>query len=142
MSVLPVESSATLLNALMLFLVSIEPYLLSLLIGPFQASGVAVLNFASETFAVDVAGLNLIIGLFDHQVTIEERKFVSPELVSRYRQNRNVSVFAAILFVLSILPIFWSWEINGTPARFYLWIAILVFIWIGRLIRRHEKRRS
>jgi uncharacterized membrane protein len=143
MSVLPVEASGTmLLNALMLFLVSIEPYLLSLLIGPFQASGVAVLNFASETFAVDVAGLNLIIGLFDHQVTIEERKFVSPELVSRYRHNRNVSLFAAVLFVVSILPLFWSWEIIGTPARFYLWIALLVFIWISRLIRRPKKRRS
>jgi hypothetical protein len=143
MSVLPVEAGGTMfLNALMLFLVSIEPYLLSLLIGASQASGAAVLNFASEVFAMDVAGLNLIIGLFDHQLTIEERKFVSPELVGRYRRNRNLSLFAAVLFVVSMLPLFWSWEIIGTPARFYLWIAILPFIWTSRLISRHKKGRS
>lgn len=68
MSVLPVETSGTIfLNSVMLFLVSIEPYLLSLVVfGSFQASSGAVLNFASEAYALDLAGLTFIMGLFSH----------------------------------------------------------------------------
>jgi uncharacterized membrane protein len=68
MSVLPVETGGTMfLNAVMLFLVSIEPYLLSLLtFGSFQTPGVAVLIFASEACALDLAGLTFIMGLFTH----------------------------------------------------------------------------
>ena len=141
MSVLPVETSGTMfLNAVMLFLVSIEPYLLSLLtFGPFEASRVIVLNFASEAYAIDVAGLNLIMGLFAHQLTAEERKLVNPELVGRYRRSRNISYFVAVLFAVSTLPFFWSWEIIGTPVRFYLWYSILAFVWISRLSGRSNK---
>ena len=141
MSVLPVETSGTMfLNAVMLFLVSIEPYLLSLLVlGSFQASGVAVLIFASEAYAIDLAGLTSIMGLLTHQLTIEERKLVKPELVGQYRRIRNVQYLAAFLFAVSALPPFWAWEILGTPVRFHLWYAILVFIWISRLSGRSKK---
>jgi uncharacterized membrane protein len=141
MSVLPVETSGTMfLNAVMLFLVSIEPYLLSLLSsGSFQASGVAVLIFVSEAYALDLAGLTFIMGLFAHQLTIEERKLVKPEHVRQYRRIRNVQYLAAFLFAVSALPPFWAWEILGTPARFHLWYAILVFIWISRLSGRSKK---
>jgi hypothetical protein len=58
MSVLPVETAGTmLLNAAMLFLVSIEPYLLNLFFGSFQTPEVAVMIFASEAYALDLAGL-------------------------------------------------------------------------------------
>ena len=141
MSVLPVETSGTMfLNAVMLFLVSIEPYLLSLLVsGSFQASGVAVLIFVSEAYALDLAGLTSILGLLTHQLTIEERKLVKPELVGQYRRIRNVQYLAAFLFAVSALPPFWTWEILGTPARFHLWYGILVFIWISRLSGRSKK---
>jgi uncharacterized membrane protein len=144
MSVLPVETSGTMfLNAVMLFLVSIEPYLLSLLVsGSFQASEVAVLIFASEAYALDLAGLTSIMGLFAHQLTIEERKLVKPELVGQYRHIRNVQYLAAFLFAVSALPPFWAWEILGTPTRFFLWYAILVFIWISRLSGRSKTVNS
>jgi uncharacterized membrane protein len=137
MSVLPVETSeAMLLNAVLLFLVSIEPYLFSLLI---LGSASAVLIFASEVYALDLAGLNAILGLFTHQLIIEDRKLVEPELVGRYRRIRNVQYFAAILFAVTALPPFWSWEIIGRHARFYLWYAILAFTWISRLSGRSKK---
>lgn len=141
MSVLPVETSGTMtLNVVMLFLVSIEPYLLSLLtFGSVEASRVAIVNFASEAYALDMAGLSLILGVFAHKVTIEERKLVKPELVGWYRRNRNVSYFVAILFAVSTLPFFWSREIVGTPLRFYLWYTILVIAWISRLSGRFKK---
>ena len=135
MSVLPVETSGTMfLNVVMLFLVSVEPYLLSLLVfGSFQVARVAVLIFASEAYALDLAGLNFIMGLFAHQLTVEERKLIEPELVGQYRRIRNVLFLAALLFVVSVFPFFWSWEILGTPVRFYLWYATLAIIWISRM---------
>jgi len=138
MSVLPVETSGTmLLNAIMLFLVSIEPYLLSLLsFGSFQTSRSAVVSFSSEAYALDLAGLILIMGLFTHQLTIEERKLVDPALLVRYRRNRNVLYSVAALFAVSALPPFWSWQVIGTPARFYLWYAILAFMLLSRLSGR------
>jgi uncharacterized membrane protein len=141
MSVLPIETSRTmLLNGVMLFLVSIEPYLLSLVL--FGSSGVAVLIFASETYALDLAGLTSILCLFAHQLTIEDRKLVEPELLSQYRRIRNIQFVAAVLFAVTALPPFWSWEILGTRARFFLWYAILVFTWIGRLRGRSKKVSS
>ena len=141
MSVLPIETSGTMyLNVVLLFLVSIEPYLLSLLLsGSFQVSGVAVLIFVSEAYALDLAGLTSIMGLLAHQLTIEERKLVKPELVGQYRRIRNVQCLAAFLFAVTALPPFWSWEILGTRARFFLWYAILVVIWMSRLSSRSKK---
>ena len=141
MSVLPVETSGTMfLNVVLLFLVSVEPYLLSLLVfGSFQVSRVAVLIFASEAFALDLAGLNFIMGLFTHRLTVEERKLIKPELMGKYRHIRNVQFIAALVFAVTVLPFFWSWEILGTPLRFYLWYAVLVFIWLTRLSGRFKK---
>jgi hypothetical protein len=135
MSVLPVETRGVVfLNAVMLFLVSIEPYLLSLLtFGSYQESRAAILNFSSVAYALDLAGLDLIMGLFTHQLTIEERKLVGSELLGTYRRNRNMLYVAAALFAVSTLPPFWSWEIVGTPARYYLWYGILVFMWMNRI---------
>ncbi len=141
MSVLPVETSGTMsLNVVMLFLVSIEPYLLSLLLsGSFRASEVTVLIFVSEAYALDLAGLTSIMGLLAHQLTIEERELVKPELVGQYRRIRNVQYLAAFLFAVTALPPFWSWEILGTRARFFLWYAIMVVIWMSRMSSRSKK---
>ena len=144
MSLRPVETSLTLfLNAVLLFLVSVEPYLLSLLtFGSFQLSRVAVLDFVSEAYALDLAGLTLIMGLLAHQLTTEERNLLNREFVATYRRIRNLEYSAAALFALTALPPFWSWEIIGTPVRFYFWYAILGLTWISRSIERYKKKRS
>lgn len=142
MSVLPVETSGTMfLNAVMLFLVSIEPYLLSLLtFGPLRASRLSVLSFASEMYALDLAGLNVIMGLFSHQLTIEERNLVKPELLGEYKRIRNTQYIAAACFAVSALPPFWSFMILDSPVRFAVWYAILAFIWISRLSRTRIRK--
>jgi len=141
MSVLPVETTGTIfLNAVLLFLVSIEPYLLSLIVlGSAQAPGVAVLVFASEAYTLDLAGLTTIMGLLAHQLTIEDRKLVEPKLIDKYRSIRNLQFVSAFLFAITALPPFWSWQIIGRPSRFYLWYAILTITWINRLIGRSKR---
>jgi uncharacterized membrane protein len=138
MSLLPVETSGTMfLNVVMLFLVSIEPYLLSLLTGSGsqQSLSIGVQVFASEIYALDLTGLTLILGLFSHQVTINERSLLEPEIVANYRNLRNVQYSAAALFAVSAIPIFWSWEILGSHARFILWYAVMIFMLATRLNR-------
>ncbi len=77
---LPVETGVVvLLNIVLLFLVSIEPYLFSLL----NSTEVAVFDYASVLYALDLAGLMAILALFMHMLTIEERKLIRPELLGR-----------------------------------------------------------
>ena len=119
------------LNILLLFFVSIEPYLLSLIsFGPASENHV-MLAFASQIYALDLTGLTLILGLFAQMLTRKEEA-IQPELISGYILLRNTQFVSAALFGLSALPIFWSWMIEGTPLRFYLWYAILASLWIIR----------
>jgi uncharacterized membrane protein len=119
------------LNIILLFFVSIEPYLLSLIsFGPAAANHV-MLAFTSQIYALDLTGLNGILGLFAQMLTKKEEG-IKPELIGGYTWLRNTQFVCAGLFGLSALPIFWSWMIQGTPLRFYLWYAILANIWISR----------
>src|SRR5271167_1285864 len=139
MSVLPLEDETTIiLNLLLLFLVSIEPYLFWLnatyasyvLKG---AIGAGLLNIASIFYAIDMAGLMLILALFTHQLTSEERRLLPRELLRKYKFVRNTLLVSAVIFAITILPIFWSVSIMGTPIRFYVWFLPLTVSWLRRV---------
>jgi len=140
-SVLPFETSGVMvLNAILLFLVSVEPYLLSILaFGSFQSSQAAVADFASQAYALDLAGLMAVLGFFAHQVAVVERKQVATRLESMHRRIRDVQFFSAALFVLTTLHVFWTWRIDGTALRFYVWYAILLLTMLIRLTSRLKK---
>ncbi len=144
MSVLPMETSTTIfLNIILLFLVSIEPYLLGLMTfgdNPTQ-SELATLDYASVLYAFDLAGLNSIMAFFAHILTIEEKKLISPQLIGECRLLRNSLFFTAALFLLSALPQLWTWTFLGTPVRFYFWFVPLVLTWIRRLRERQTKSK-
>ena len=131
MSVLPVEDGGSImLNIILLFLVSIEPYLFSLVTAP----GQSLKQYASVLYALDLGGLMTILALFTHLTTIEERGLIKRELIGEHKQLRNINILCAAFFLISLLPVFWSWTFNGTPLRFYLWGAPLVLVWISRTI--------
>lgn len=137
MSVLPVETGAVvLLNIVLLFLVSIEPYLFSLL----NSTELAVYDYASVLYALDLAGLMAILALFTHMLTIEEKKLIRPELLGRQRMIRNVLFFSTVLFLISALPQFWSLKFQGMPVRIWFWYLSLVGIWGLRLVRMPKGR--
>ena len=139
MSVLPLEDGNTIiLNIVLLFLVSIEPYLFWLnatyasyvLKG---AIGADLLNVASVLYAIDMAGLMLILALFTHQLASEEKRLVPRELLRKYKFVRNTLLVSAGIFAVTILPIFWSVLIMGTPIRFYVWLLPLIVSWLRRV---------
>jgi uncharacterized membrane protein len=127
MSVLPLENRTfVILNVLMLFFVSIEPYLFYLN-AVFDMVGFPVLlDAASIAFALDMAGLMAILALFTHQLTVEERNLIPQNLMARYKRLRTGRLLSAALFVFTILPLFWNVRILDTPVRFYLWVVPLV----------------
>jgi len=133
MSVLPLETSATLLlNVVMLFLVVIEPYLFYLVSLFGHVTDYPLVDYASVIYALDMGGLMAILAFFTHQLTVEEKDLIPRRSLPRHKRARNVLFASAALFLLTTLPQFWSWQIDGVPVRFYFWFSPLVVSWISR----------
>jgi uncharacterized membrane protein len=133
MSALPLETAWTvLLNVLLLFLVSVEPYLLSVLN---SAQLFSTFDYASVAYAIDLAGLVTILGLFAHILTQEDRKLIPSRMLDQQRWVRNAFFLSALLFLVSTLPIFAVWKVEGEPARIMFWYVSLVLLWSSHLTR-------
>jgi hypothetical protein len=127
MSVLPVEGRIALnLNLVLLFFVSIEPYLFYLNITFDLLTHEVFLNLASVLYALDMTGLMLILALFTHELAKEEKQLVPKNLVKRFKRSRDTLYISAGLFAVTTLPIFWTLHLWGQPVRFYLWFIPLI----------------
>ena len=133
MSVLPVETGGMIgVNMLLLFLVSIEPYLYNLITISFVSlPGQLDSETTTALYAVDMAAIFLIIAYFTHGLTIEEKKLIPKELLRSYKLQRNTTVASSAIFLFSTLPIFWSVAFLGMQTRFILWMCTFV-VWIVR----------
>jgi hypothetical protein len=139
MSALPLETAtAVSWNIALLFLVSVEPYLLSLVN---TAKAISMFDYASIVYALDLAGLVAILGLFTHMLTIEERKLIPARLVGRQRRIRNAFLFSAFLFLISTLPQFLAWRVDGTPLRVIFWYVPLIILWSLQVPRVWKRNR-
>jgi len=138
MSAIPVENNTVVtLNLLLLFLVSVEPYLFYLNITFDLVSHELFLNLASVLYALDMTGLMIMLGLFTHQLAREERGLIPKNYIARYKRVRNTLFLSALLFAITILPIFWSVRLYGQPVRFYFWF-IPLFISFAIRISGHD----
>lgn len=144
MSVLPMENRTTkLLNVAMLFLVSLEPYLFNLVTLFGRATETQVVEYASLLYAADMAALVVILAFFTHELAIEEKQLIAPELLEPYRNVRNSMLISVGLFLLTMAPQLWTWRIQNVPLRFCLWLIPISLLWIGRLPTgrpRHDKK--
>jgi uncharacterized membrane protein len=147
MSVLPSETSIlTALNVILLFLVSVEPYLFAEL---FDATGGNFPSTVSAVYAFDLGFMFLIIAAFDNTLVREERTLAPKSLVGKYRDLRNLSLVVAMIFILSSAPFFGSFTVftftmGGRLAYFSLrttlWVVALVLGWSLRLVMRGSPR--
>lgn len=127
MSVLPLEDNAIIiLNIALLFLVAIEPYLFYLNITFDLIAHELLLDYASILYALDMTGLVTVIALFTDQLAREEKGLVPKESMARYKRVRNTLFVSAVLFLVTVLPIFWSIKLWGLPIRFYFWFIPLL----------------
>ncbi len=137
MSVLPIETGATLLlNVVLLFLVSLEPYLFNVVTLYAHGIGPEVADYASLILSADFAGMMVILAFFTHELALEERGLIPAELIIRYKRIRNFLFLWAALFALTILPPFWSLTIADTPLRFFMWLIPLIFSWAQRITQK------
>lgn len=147
MSVLPVETnSITFLNVSLLLLVALVPFLLnstevsnpSLTL----AQAGAIKDFSSTLFAIDLAGILVILSAFAHVISNEEKQLVAPELARTFRNGRNRMAILAAIMIISIAPQFWTWTVFGIPSRLYVWYLPLISYWVGRVIRPESRSYS
>lgn len=135
MDLLPVETAGLVnLNIVLLFLVSIEPFLFNQILG---SSTSAFAENVSVLYAIDLAGLFLIMAFFTHSLADEDKKLVPQSLLLTYRRSRNFELLAAAIFLVSIVPVFWSLEISVGNSfiriRYILWIFNLFLPAVRRL---------
>jgi uncharacterized membrane protein len=132
MALLKIEHSKLLtLNILLLFLVSIEPFLFNQL---FQADAALIEN-VSILYALDLGGLFLIQAFFIHAIVSEKQ--YSADFLRGYRLRRNTILLSSAFFFVSILPFFWTWNLTissgiGVPFRVIMWLIPLALPSIRR----------
>jgi uncharacterized membrane protein len=141
MADLPVDTASTRnLNLLLLFLVSVEPYLFYLLYGSLGTHPTILLSedFTTGIYALDLAGLFFVLGFMTYLLAGEEKTRHVPELVRNFEFSANTQVIAAIVFLISADGFFWRIAPVGIPLRFWLWAGALVIGSIERAyVRRH-----
>ncbi len=127
-SVLPAETETMIsLNIVLLFLVSVEPFLFSQL---FAQNG-SLFSGVSVIYSVDLAAMFIILGSFNHAIAGKEKNHVPKDHLKRYRSARNYAFLIAAIFLISTLPFFAS--VYVMPLRVYVWILALVLGWVRRI---------
>ncbi|MGC2288884.1 MAG: TMEM175 family protein [Thermoplasmata archaeon] len=141
MGELPFDTASTRnLNLLLLFLVSIEPYLFYLLYGSLGRHPSILLSadFTTAIYALDLAGLFAVLGFMTYVLAREEKTQHVPELVRNFQFSANTQVVAAALFLISADGFFWRVAPAGIPLRFWIWIFALLIGSVERAyLRRH-----
>ncbi len=127
MFVLPLETSRTvLLNTVLLFCVSLEPFLFHIVLSSQIAGSGSVL------YAIDLGGLNAIMGFFTLALADEEKKLITADLIKQFRNDGIFTFVAACIFFASTLPVFWRTYLFGGPLRYDLWLFPLVILSVRR----------
>ncbi|MDA4115899.1 MAG: hypothetical protein OK442_05030 [Thaumarchaeota archaeon] len=147
MAVLPIEAPFALLaNLVLLFIVAIEPYLFYVLTSA-QTSGLA--DAASVVYALDVGGMFLMQAALARMVVNGEKGHLHgrlplhPVVVARFQRVMKLDAVVGLVFVVSVLPVFWV----NTPIgflRFYLWSSSFLFnpFFAGRVRRGSDGKKG
>ena len=122
------------LNILLLFLVSIEPFLFNEL-----NSANLPTQYVSILYALDLGGLFAIQALLANSILADKK--MSEQVLRHYSAVRNGQIVGAAIFFISVLPFFWTLTIPITgktsiPLRFIIWIAPLFLRFIRRIWER------
>jgi uncharacterized membrane protein len=141
MSELRVETPTRInINILLLFLVSIEPFLFNELTQPASS----LVENVSILYALDLGALFVIQAFFANAVLADKNK--PEELLRTYRFRRVTLLISSILFFISAVPIFWVWtmHVNGVtiPLRVILWLIPLFLPSIRRLMERKTSSQN
>lgn len=129
MSSLPLENRWTMfLNTLLLFTVSVEPFLFNIV----RAGNSALLDMASALYGVDLGVMMLVMGIFTVVLADKERKHVGKEMRKKLRNEAVTWLISAAVFLISATPIFNGLSFEGTLVREELWVGALLVVFVRR----------
>jgi uncharacterized membrane protein len=139
-SVLPVETEGLInLNIVLLFLVSIEPYILSQVLRFTDVDW----DVVSTLFALDLGSMFAILAYFNNALADEEKKLVPEGYLRRIRLSRDLQLLTMAIFIASIAPVFFSTVAvritiggvdRGIPLRAVLWVFTLFLTYAIHLV--------
>jgi uncharacterized membrane protein len=128
------------LNVLLLFLVSIEPFLFEQMLH----SSLMFVENASIVYALDLGGLFGIQAVLANTISADKDR--PKEVLRAFRLRRNTMLISMTLFFISAIPIFWSWTIptsstSGIPLRIIIWLIPLFLPPVRRSWEHREKAK-
>lgn len=127
-SVLPIETSGIIqANILLLFCVSIEPFLFNEL---FATQG-ELNSSVSATFAADIAALFFVLAYFGHTIAKEEKGLVPKASLPRYRRDRTRALIAGLVFTISIFPYFGTTNVFAVSGTYINLREVIWFVGIA-----------
>jgi len=137
MSALPIETRRTLLlNTLLLFTVSLEPFIFNILRSPDVANPLppGLREAASSGFGIDLGAMTLVLGVFTIALANEEKRLVPKEMISHLRSEAISWFISSAVFLASALPLFGKISVVGTvfsglSGREALWLAAMLVAW-------------
>lgn len=140
MTVLAQEHQSTLLlNVVLLFSVSIEPFLLNVLVR--QGLSTSFFGAVSQAYAVDLGVMITLLGLFAWVVTRSASGVLRDGVRKGFRREALNRWLAAGLFFASAAPLFDQFEILSEPFRVWIWVVAVGIVWatrLGGLYPRHK----
>ena len=147
MSVLPIETRVTMaLNSILLFTVTMEPFLYNILREGNTGTkpSVSLFETASSLYGIDLGAMMLIMGIFTLALADEEKSLVPKEMVSRLRSEAVTWFISSGIFVLSAIPLFGRTDLGGVlvtgiSVRTLMWLVAIVIASVrGRIIERSD----
>ena len=144
MSALPLETRRTmLLNSVLLFTVTLEPFIFNILRSGNSATHPApsLYEAASSSLGIDVGAMMLIMGVFTLALADEEKRLVPSEMIGRLRTEAGIWFTSAAIFLVSAVPLFGKISIGDLPlsglsVRELMWVAALLISWArGRSLK-------
>jgi uncharacterized membrane protein len=133
MSVLPIETRLTLLlNTLLLFTVTLEPFIYNILRAGNSSTppSPSLFESASSLFGIDL-GAMLVMGVFTLALADEEKHLVPGRLIGQLRSEAASWFIASAIFLVSAIPLFGRIDLGGAVTtgftiRQMMWVAALL----------------
>jgi uncharacterized membrane protein len=126
MSVHPIESRIVVaLNTVLLFTVSIEPFLFNLLKSSNLSTG--FFDVVSSTYAADIAVMMTVLGLFAWNLVTMKKPPLAESVRRSFRSEAIYRWIAAGIFLVSIAPVFSQVLVYGQILRVWIWLIPLAF---------------
>jgi uncharacterized membrane protein len=118
------------LNVVLLFFVSIEPFLLNVLVR--QGLSRSFFGAVSQAYAVDIGVMVSLLGLFAWAVAGSDSGALRDQVRRSFRREALNRWFAAGLFFVSAVPVFEQVQAFGEALRLWMWVAAVGVVWATR----------